>query len=48
MPGLGAHFNIVSYSDFCTAVEADLSNWDDNGAWPLLFDEYVSWRRESS
>lgn len=29
-------------------VGLDLSNWDDNGAWPLLLDEYVDWRRKTT
>ncbi|KAI9015985.1 defective in cullin neddylation 1 [Hyaloraphidium curvatum] len=38
----------TSFRDFCTVVKPDLSNWDDNGAWPLLFDDYVEWRREKA
>ncbi|KAJ3324200.1 DCN1-like protein 4 [Blyttiomyces sp. JEL0837] len=34
-----------SFFDFSMAVEEDLSTYDDTHAWPVLFDEYVEWRR---
>eukprot|EP00967_Tisochrysis_lutea_P067554 scaffold88241_cov32-Tisochrysis_lutea.AAC.3 len=29
-----------------THVKPDVSNYQDDGAWPLLLDEYVEWKRE--
>ena len=31
---------------FCREIEPDTSNFQDDGAWPLLLDEFVEWRRE--
>ena len=31
---------------FCNEVERDCSNYQDDGAWPLLLDDYVEWYRE--
>ena len=31
---------------FCREVKADLSNFNDDGAWPLLLDDYVEFQRE--
>ncbi|KAL1918731.1 uncharacterized protein VTP21DRAFT_2753 [Calcarisporiella thermophila] len=33
----------VSFYDFVTSVGTDLSEWDEMGAWPVLFDNYVEW-----
>ena len=30
----------VNIYEFCTAVSPDLSNYDLNGAWPVLLDEF--------
>ena len=30
---------------FCREVDANCSNFQDDGAWPLLLDDYVEWRR---
>ena len=30
---------------FCREIAADCSNFQDDGAWPLLLDDYVEWRR---
>ena len=32
--------------NFFTEVKPDCSNYQDDGAWPLLLDDYVEWRRE--
>lgn len=32
--------------DFATNIKTDLSNWDDDGSWPVLIDEFVEWVRE--
>lgn len=31
--------------DFLVSVKADLSGWDEFAAWPLLFDEFVEWKK---
>jgi len=31
--------------NFCTEISPDCSNYQDDGAWPLLLDEYVEFRR---
>ncbi|RUS22427.1 hypothetical protein BC937DRAFT_89243 [Endogone sp. FLAS-F59071] len=36
----------LSFLEFSTTISEDLSNYDDMSAWPVLFDEYVEWRRE--
>ncbi|RUO96387.1 hypothetical protein BC936DRAFT_142126 [Jimgerdemannia flammicorona] len=36
----------LSFHEFSTTVAEDLSNHDDMSAWPVLFDEYVEWKRE--
>ncbi|KAJ3410475.1 DCN1-like protein 4 [Chytridiales sp. JEL 0842] len=36
----------MSFYDFSTAVKEDLTSYDDTSAWPVLFDEYVEWRRQ--
>lgn len=32
--------------NFFTEIKPDCSNYADDGAWPLLLDDYVEWRRE--
>ena len=32
--------------NFVAEVEPDCSNYQDDGAWPLLLDDYVDWYRE--
>ena len=32
--------------NFCREVQPDCSNYNDDGAWPLLLDDYVEWYRE--
>lgn len=36
-----------SFLLFNQQVAADLSDYDENGAWPILLDEYVEWRKEN-
>jgi DCN1-like protein 4/5 len=31
---------------FCREIAPDCANFADDGAWPLLLDDYVEWRRE--
>jgi len=33
-----------SFLQFNNQVAHDLSNYEEDGAWPLLFDDYVEWR----
>jgi len=35
-----------SFLQFNGSINLNLSNHDDDGAWPLLLDEYVDWRRK--
>ena len=37
-----------SFFEFATTIAADTSNYDEDGAWPLLFDNYVEWLRSRS
>lgn len=37
-----------SFLQFNYTVDVNLTNWEDDGAWPLLIDEYVEWRRKAS
>jgi len=32
--------------EFSRTIKADLSNYDENGAWPVLLDEYCEWARD--
>jgi len=32
-----------NFYDFATTIESDLGNFQDDGAWPCLIDEYVQW-----
>lgn len=31
--------------DFVTNVKEDLSNYDEDGAWPVVLDSFVDWKR---
>jgi len=33
--------------EFSRSVSSDLSNYDEDGAWPVLLDEYVDWYRKN-
>ena len=35
-----------SHPQFCREVESDCSNYQDDGAWPVLLDDYVEWYKE--
>jgi len=36
----------VMLLQFVRQVKPDVSNFQDDGAWPLLLDEYVEWKRD--
>jgi len=31
--------------DFCQTISPDLSDYDEEGAWPVVMDEFVEWAR---
>ncbi|KAI8140004.1 DCN1, defective in cullin neddylation 1, domain-containing 4 [Fennellomyces sp. T-0311] len=35
-----------SFLEFVLTVSSDLSDYDETSAWPVLFDEFVEWKRE--
>ncbi|KAG0191022.1 Scaffold-type E3 ligase [Apophysomyces sp. BC1034] len=37
-----------SLFDFCRSVPEDLADYDDTSSWPVLFDDYVAWRKEKA
>jgi len=36
----------LSLLEFCRTIKPDLSNYDENAAWPVLLDEFVGWSRD--
>ena len=36
----------VQLLDFIRNISPDFSNYDENGAWPYLIDEFVAWKKE--
>eukprot|EP01035_Chromulina_nebulosa_P021090 gene21090-27331_t len=34
-----------SFLQFNYSIDIDITNYEDDGAWPLLLDEYVEWRK---
>ena len=34
--------------NFCIEIRPDCSNFAEDGAWPLLLDDYVEWYRENA
>jgi len=37
----------MSLLEFCKAVGNDFSNYDENGAWPCIIDEWVEWSKKT-
>ncbi|KAI0373272.1 DUF298-domain-containing protein [Pilatotrama ljubarskyi] len=33
--------------EFCRAMQADLSNYEADGAWPTMLDDFVEWKKSS-
>lgn len=34
--------------EFCQSVQSNLSNYEDDGAWPTLVDDFVSWKKSKT
>ncbi|KAI0329867.1 DUF298-domain-containing protein [Cubamyces sp. BRFM 1775] len=34
--------------EFCRTVQPDLSNYDPDGAWPTMLDDFVTWKKSSN
>jgi len=34
-----------SLLEFCKTIQPDFSNYDEDGAWPVIFDEWVTWAK---
>ena len=32
--------------DFCNIIETDMPNYDEDGAWALMLDDFVEWYKE--
>jgi len=42
-----SHDEWMMMLQFCREVEPDCSNYQDDGAWPVLLDDYVEWYHEN-
>lgn len=34
--------------EFSRSISPDLRNYDEDGAWPVMLDEFVDWHRKNS
>ena len=41
-----SHDEWMMMLQFCREVDPDTSNYQDDGAWPVLLDDYVDWYKE--
>mmetsp|Transcript_7183 Transcript_7183/g.12076 ORF Transcript_7183/g.12076 Transcript_7183/m.12076 type:complete len:275 (-) Transcript_7183:88-912(-) len=38
----------VSLLEFCKTIDTDFTNYDENGSWPVMLDEFVAWSKEQN
>ena len=42
------HDEWSSFFNFSVHIDLDCGNYEDDGAWPSLLDEYVEWKKEQA
>jgi len=38
----------VNLLEFCKTMDENLSDYDENGCWPVMLDEFVQWKIENN